>query len=53
MAKCNECLWFDQCRTSGYCPDFSPVEVDYDAIIEGKREEFEREWAEYTTVMDD
>ena len=32
---------------------FSQVEVDYDAIIEEKREEFEREWAEYTTVMDD
>lgn len=51
--RCNECLWSNQCWTNEPCTDFFPINIDYDEIIEERRQEFEREWEEYSTVMDD
>lgn len=53
MARCDRCLWFDQCRANGYCSDFSPADEDYDKILEEKRREFELEWKKYMRIMDD
>lgn len=51
MAKCDRCLWSDQCRTDkNDCSSYSPVDEleELDKMIEEGLYEFRRVWPVYT-----
>lgn len=51
VAKCDKCLWADQCYTAkNECSDYTPMD-EYDNkedVIEGGLYEFRRLWTVYT-----
>lgn len=47
MTQCETCLWYGKCWSTSLCDDYSPIELDYDQIIEARKEDFQTEWFEY------
>lgn len=51
MAKCDRCLWGDQCCTpKNKCEDYTPIDEDecLEELIEEGLYEFRRFWSVYT-----
>lgn len=53
MLKCNDCVWGEQCGSGKTCEDYTPIELDYDEIIEQNRIEFYTEWYECMHEIED
>ena len=55
MAKCDKCLWYEQCAADEACEHFAPIEEDdyLDETIEENRYEFYKEWFAYVDQSDE
>ena len=50
--NCKFCIYNDSCHSESVCDDYSPIhidieEIELEALIEKRREEFRKEWFAY------